>query len=101
MRCGHPHRGAVAPTPGMGQGTSEAQEGKRSVCLHGEEEGQGKNAVLRGRPPHLAGVGPAGGMQAAWAGWHQRPSAALSVTLLGVDYIHEYSEDRRVSFLPG
>lgn len=60
--------GQLPPPPGMGQGKPEAQEGKRSVCLHGEEEEQPKNAVLRGRPPHLEGVGQAGGMQAAWGG---------------------------------
>lgn len=38
------------PTPGMGRGTSEPKEGKRGVCLDGEEDGQHEDVVLRGWP---------------------------------------------------
>ena len=31
-------------------GVSEPKEGKRNVCLDGEEDGQHEDVVLRGRP---------------------------------------------------
>lgn len=108
------HRGAVAPTPGTGQGTSEAQEGKKCVLAWGGRRATRK-CCPQGAATHLVwkptepkgiweGVGQACGVQAAWGRGgtiREGASAALSVTLLGVDYIHKYSEDRRVGFLPG
>ena len=76
----------------------------REVCAcMGRKKGNPKMLSSGGGPHTWRGWARQEACRPPGAGWYhqRRPSAALSVTLLGVDYIHEYSEDRRVSFLPG